>query len=76
MERPLSPREAYIVMLRSYPDVLNVEQVSEILGICTKTVYKLLGQGQITSIRVGRTYRVPKAHLLTYLLHPGNVQNS
>lgn len=50
-----------------YPDVLNVEQLSAILGISTKTAYKLLKEGQIQSIHIGKNYKIPKVHLLKYL---------
>ena len=63
----MSPREAYKVMLKDYPDVLNIEQVCEILSVSTKTGYKLLKSGTIQSLKVGRSYRIPKAHLLAYL---------
>ena len=55
-------------MLRDYPDVLNIEQMCEILGISTKTGYALLKNGKVQHLRIGRIYRIPKAHLLTYLI--------
>lgn len=60
-------REAYSVMLKDYPDLMNIEQMCEALGISTKTGYKLLRDGKITCMKVGRTYRIPKVHLLTYM---------
>lgn len=63
----ISPRDAYKLMLRDYPDVLNIRQMSELLGVSTKTGYKLLREGKIDALKVGRTYRIPKAHILTYL---------
>ena len=63
----ISQRDAYRIMLRDYPDVLDIQQMSEILGVSTKTGYKLLQTGKIVALKVGRTYRIPKAHILTYL---------
>ena len=57
----------YNVRLRDFPDVMNIDQMCEILGISTKTGYRLLKDGTITSLKVGRTYRIPKVHVLTYL---------
>ena len=57
----------YHVRLKEFPDVMNVKQMCEILGISTKTGYKLLKDGQIEALKVGRTYRIPKIHVLTYL---------
>ena len=42
-EKTLHPCDAYRIMLRDYPDVLNIEKVMcKILGISTKTGYELL----------------------------------
>lgn len=56
-----------LAMLKAYPDVLDVEQVAAILAVSTKTVYRLLHDGAISAIKVGRSYRIPKVHLLSYL---------
>ena len=54
-------------LFNSYPDILNIDDMCEILGISTKTGYKLLKSKQIASVKVGRAYRIPKTHILTYL---------
>lgn len=52
----------------SYPDVVNVAQLREMLGnISRKTAYGLLQQGEIHSIIVGRSYRIPKVCVIEYL---------
>ena len=63
----ISQQEAYELMLKSYPDVLTIQQMCEILGISTKTGYRILREKKICCLKVGRSYRVPKAHLFTYL---------
>lgn len=63
----ISQREAYKLMLKEYPDVMSVEQMCEILSISTKTGYRILREGKICCLRIGRAYRIPKAHLFTYL---------
>ncbi|MBR3560550.1 MAG: helix-turn-helix domain-containing protein [Oscillospiraceae bacterium] len=67
----LSNKDAYRLMLKEYPDVLNIEQMCEVLGISKKTGYKLLQSNTITSMKVGRTYRIPKIHLIAYLRASG-----
>ena len=57
----ISQKDAYKLMLKEYPDIMTVEQMCEVLGISTKTGYRLLRE------KVGRAYRIPKAHLFTYL---------
>ena len=69
-------KKAYHIRLKDYPDVLNIEQLSEVLGISTKTGYRLLREGTINSIRVGRTYRIPKVYLLSYLQILGSVSKT
>lgn len=63
----ISQRDAYKLMLKDYPDVMSIEQMCEILSISTKTGYRILREGKILSLKVGRAYRIPKAHLFTYL---------
>ena len=60
-------KDAYNVMLREYPDVMNIEQMSQALGVSTKTGYGLLKSGKVACLKVGRAYRIPKVHLLTYM---------
>lgn len=60
-------KDAYSVMLREYPDVMNIEQMSQALGVSTKTGYGLLKSGKVAWLKVGRAYRIPKVHLLAYM---------
>ena len=60
-------KDAYSVMLREYPDVMNIEQMSQALGVSTKTGYGLLKSGKVACLKVGRAYRNPKVHLLDYM---------
>ena len=62
-----SQRDAYRIMLRKYPDVLSIDQMCKILKISTKTGYKLIRDQKIPAMKIGRSYRIPKAHLFTYL---------
>ena len=55
----LSPKDAYRLMLKDYPDVMDIGEMCKVLGISKKTGYKLL--------KIGRAYRIPKAHILGYL---------
>lgn len=57
----------YNTVFQSYPDILNVNQVSEILNVSTKTVYRLLNEGALDSLKVGRAYKIPKLYVLQYV---------
>jgi len=50
-----------------YPDILTVPEASELLGVSTKTVYKLLKNGQIEKRAVGREFKIPKINVTDYL---------
>ena len=60
-------KDSYSVMLREYPDVMNIEQMSQALGVSTKPGYGLLKSGKVASLKVGRAYRIPKVHLRDYM---------
>ena len=59
--------DVYRSVLKEYPDILTVEEMSKALGVSTKTGYKVIRENKIECIKVGRTYRIPKAHLLAYM---------
>ena len=46
-----------IEVFRDYPDVLSLEEMSELLQISTKTGRRLLRSGKIRSFRIGRENR-------------------
>jgi len=51
-------------MLRGYPDILDVCQTGQILGVSTKTIYKLIQEGRLNALKVGRAYKIPKVSIL------------
>lgn len=54
-------------MFNSYPDVLNVEQIMEMLHIGKVLAYKLIADGKIKSVKIGRQYKIAKKHVIEYL---------
>jgi len=59
--------EIYGSVFKDYPDILDVKQVSQLLGVSTKTVYRLLRTETLVSLKVGREFRVPKVNVMKYL---------
>lgn len=55
-------------MFTDYPDVVTVEQLQEMIGIGKNTAYKLVNDGAIKSVKIGRTYKIPKCFVMDYLL--------
>ena len=51
-----------VSMFENYPDVVEVEDLRKMLGgISRKLAYR-------RSVKVGRTYKIPKACVIEYLL--------
>ena len=48
--------------------MLNLEEMSELLQISTKTGRRLLNSGEIRSFRIGRSFRIPKQHLISFIM--------
>ena len=56
-------------MFENYPDVVEVEDLRVMLGgISKKLAYRLLANQEIRSVRVGRTYKIPKVCVIEYLM--------
>ncbi|MBQ3177522.1 MAG: helix-turn-helix domain-containing protein [Clostridia bacterium] len=70
---PLSQKDVYTMMFREYPDVVTVSQMSEMLGISEKSAYRLLKENCIEHFRIGRTYKIPKLHIFSYLRVGGRI---
>ena len=49
------------------PRLLSIPHVAEHLGVCTKTVRRLIQSGELLATRVGRAIRVTEADLGAYL---------
>ena len=52
-----------VSMFENYPDVVEVEDLRKML-----VAYRLLADDEIRSVKVGRTYKIPKACVIEYLL--------
>lgn len=53
--------------LADYPDIMSTEEMCEYLRISVTTGYKLLKNKEIDSIKIGKTYKIPKSSLRKYL---------
>jgi len=57
-----------IELFKEYPDVVSVQQVSEMLHVSTPLVYKLLQNGTISAKKVGTKYIIAKKSVIEFLL--------
>ena len=67
-DEPDRKTERYMMMFKDYPDVVSVDILQEMLGICRKNAYLLVKQNKIRSARVGRSYKIPKLCVVEYLI--------
>lgn len=64
----VSARNDYFRMFRSYPDVVHVDELREMLGgIGRTTAYALLKSDRIESVKMGRVYLIPKINVIRFL---------
>lgn len=52
---------------KDLPLVLHVKDLTSLLSVSHNTAYQLVRSGQIRSIRIGRTYRIPRDAVAEYL---------
>ena len=58
-----------VSMFENYPDVVEVEDLRKMLGgISRKLAYRLLADDEIRSVKVGRSYKIPKVCVIEYLM--------
>lgn len=60
-------KENYEIMFTTYPDIVNVIQLREMLGIGVNLAYRLVRNKTIPSLKVGREYKIPKRNVICYL---------
>ena len=52
-------------MFEKYPDVVSVPELCKMLGgVSKKLAYKMLANGDIYSVKVGRSYKIPKVSVI------------
>lgn len=53
---------------KEYPDVVSIKEIQEMLNLGRNTVYRLLQQMEIKSIKVGKRYVIPKQSVINFLM--------
>ena len=54
-------------MFTSYPDLVDITQLKEMLGIGITLAYRLVRNNTIQALKVGRQYKIPKRNIISYL---------
>ena len=61
-------KELNDIMFKDFPDCVGVEQLGQMLGIKRTKTYKLLRDGTIKSIKIGKDYKIPEYNVIAYLI--------
>lgn len=67
MNNNITNEQNNMAMFSDYPDVVSVEQVTEMLHIGQVLAYKLLKDGAIKARKVGRRYIIAKKNVIEFL---------
>jgi excisionase family DNA binding protein len=59
-------------MFSTYPDVVTVKELQEMLRVSKNTAYELVNDGSIVSIRIGKKFIIPKQAVINYLTSQTN----
>lgn len=62
-------------IFREYPDILTLTELSKMLGISTKLASRLIKDGKVEAIRIGREYRIAKIKVIELLICVGSEKN-
>lgn len=54
-------------MFEDYKDVLTAQEAREALSIGMNSMYKLLHEGKVKSIRIGSKFLIPKKFLVDFI---------
>jgi len=55
-------------LLKPYPEMLTVNEVAAVLRVHPRSVQRWARAGRFASVRAGRTYRIPHADVLRWML--------
>lgn len=66
-------KENYEMMFTSYPDLVDINQLKEMLGIGITLAYKLVRNKTIQALKVGRQYKIPKRNVIAYLTNQNEI---
>ena len=60
--------DLYNLMFPDYPDIVDVKQLQQMLGVSRHLAYDLISSGRIRGIKIGNAYKLPKIKVIDYVL--------
>ena len=58
----------YQILFADYPDIVTVAQLQKMLHISRQLSYELINSGQIRAFKVGNSFRIPKIHVIDFVM--------
>lgn len=58
-------------LFSNYPDILNVTEMAQMLGIGRNQAYRLIKENIIPHRDIGRQHRIAKANIIKYIMGEG-----
>ena len=55
-------------MFLNYPDLLTIDDLQKALGIGRNMAYRLINNGQIEHIRIGKNIKIPKRFVVDFII--------
>ncbi len=62
----------YSCIFPDYPDIVTVRELQKMLGISRPLAYTLINSGKIRALKLGNQYKIPKVHVISYMLGTGH----
>ena len=66
-----SNRKGGVIMTNSENPLRTVREVAEALGVCDKTVYRMIADGQLKAVRIRNAWRISADELGRVVAHEG-----
>jgi predicted DNA-binding transcriptional regulator AlpA len=61
-------------MFSEYPDMVNVKQLRQMLGISRAVAYDLLSKKLVKGIKVANAYRIPKISIIDFIFEGSGLE--
>lgn len=61
-------KEIYAMVFSEYPDIVDIKQLQEMLGISCHLAYNLLSDIYIRGVKIGNAFKIPKVNVIRYVL--------
>ena len=61
-------RELYQMMFPDYPDIVNIPQLQNMLGVSRHLAYNLVNDGYIKGLKIGNAFKIPKVSVIEFVM--------